>query len=96
MARTQAFRLREGKKSAWAKEPSNRRLTNSVPELNPPEASFLRVGYGTTAMASTSTFIGWIGQPYDLHECARRRVAAEAFHAEVHLSGVRNSSIDAT
>jgi len=32
----------------------NRRLKNSARELNPPEASFLRVGYATTAMASAS------------------------------------------
>jgi hypothetical protein len=53
-ARTRAFRLREGEKSAWANESSNRRLKNSARELIPPEASFLCVGYGPTAMASTS------------------------------------------
>ena len=55
MGTMRAFRVRERRKSTWANGPSNRRLKDSVRELNPPEASFLRVGYGTTAMASTST-----------------------------------------
>ena len=41
-ARTRTFRLREGRKSAWANEPPNRRLKDSAPELNPPESQIPR------------------------------------------------------